>query len=104
MSELTYREAPTLNMALVTVTILKEITSLLDSWAVIDDTSIASLRNDYPNLRFSYCYDTEMGSHDAFSEHQGYDIHLVSHSTTGCSGLTNHLDNCTGLVIAVHDE
>jgi hypothetical protein len=104
MSDIVYSEASTLNIALVTVAILKEITSLLDSWDVIDDTSIASLRNDYPNLRFSFCYDTEMGSHDAFSEHHGYDIHLVSHSTTGCSGLTDSLDHCTGLVIAVHDE
>jgi hypothetical protein len=104
MSDLLQPEELTLKIELVTVAILKEITATLDPLPLIDDTTIAGLRNDYPNLRFSLCYDTEMGFRDAYTECDGYDIHLVSHSTSGCSGLTDQLDNCTGLVIALHDE
>lgn len=96
-------EAP-LTLELVSPMLLKEITSRLDVQKVIDDTTIASLRSDYPNLRFSLCYDTEMGSRDAYTECDGYDIHLVAHSTTGCSGLTDQLNSATGLLIALHDD
>ncbi|MGX9417621.1 hypothetical protein ACWU4D_09740 [Vibrio sp. WJH972] len=96
-------EAP-FAIELVTHSTLKEITSSLDMVSSIDDITIANLRNDYPNLRFTFCYDSEMGSRDAYIECNGYDIHLVAHSTNGCSGLTERLESCTGVVIALHDE
>ncbi len=33
-----------------------------------------------------------------------FDVHLVSHSTSGCSTLTQELALSSGLVIALHDE
>ncbi len=88
----------------VTAHILSEIVSYLDAQKCIDDTVIAELRNDYPNLRFTLCYETEMGSREPYAEHDKYDLHLVAHSAVGCSSLTFDLDNCTGFAIAVHDD
>ncbi len=89
---------------LVTQKVVDEIIAYLKVQPEINETVMAELRNDYPNLRFTLCFDTEMGARDAFAEYDGFDLYLVAHSQVGCSSLTDTLSSCTGFVIALHDE
>jgi hypothetical protein len=89
---------------LVTRRLVTEIASTLETKKMIDDTVISELRCDYPNLRFTLCYDTEMGAREPYEEFKTFDLHLVAHSATGCSALTDALNHCSGFVIALHDD
>jgi len=106
MSESTVAERQNANLPLdgLSAGVLSEIVSLLESDSQISPDSLAQLKKYYPNLRFTLCYEQEMGANDAYIEANGFDVHLVSHSLSGCSSLTDNLAQSTGLVIALHDE
>lgn len=90
-------------LASLTESVLSDIVSQLDNEPDISQDSLSRLQVSYPNLRFTLCFEEEMGSHDAYVEANGFDVHLVSHSTSGCSSLTQDLAQSSGLVIALHD-
>lgn len=98
------RENATLQLGGLTEDVLSEIVSKLDAESDINQDTLAGLKESYPGLRFTLCYEQEMGSHDAYIEASSFDIHLVSHSLSGCSSLTGNLAQSSGLVIALHDE
>jgi hypothetical protein len=91
-------------LASLSESMLSDIVSQLDNESDIDQNTLSRLQVSYPDLRFTLCFEEEMGSHDAYVEASGFDIHLVSHSTSGCSSLTQELAQSSGLVIALHDE
>lgn len=82
---------------------LSDIVSQLDNESDINQDTLSRLQVSYPDLRFTLCFEQEMGSHDAYVEASGFDVHLVSHSMSGCSSLTQELAQSSGLVIALHD-
>ena len=82
---------------------LSDIVSQLDNESDINQGTLSRLQVSYPDLRFTLCFEQEMGSHDAYVEASGFDVHLVSHSMSGCSSLTQELAQSSGLVIALHD-
>lgn len=93
-----------LELASVSESMLSDIVSQLDNESDINQDTLSRLQVSYPDLRFTLCFEEEMGSHDAYVEANGFDVHLVSHSTSGCSSLTQELAQSSGLVIALHDE
>ncbi len=97
-------ENVTLQLGGLSEAVLSEIVSQLESKSEINQDSFTELQQCHPNLRFTLCYEQEMGANDAYIEANGFDVHLVSHSLSGCSSLTDNLAQSTGLVIALHDE
>lgn len=91
-------------LASLSESVLSDIVSQLDNESDINQHTLSRLQVSYPQLRFTLCFEEEMGSHDAYVEASGFDVHLVSHSTSGCSTLTQELALSSGLVIALHDE
>nr|WP_319533923.1 hypothetical protein [uncultured Vibrio sp.] len=91
-------------LASLSESVLSDIVSQLDNESDINQHTLSRLQVNYPQLRFTLCFEEEMGSHDAYVEASGFDVHLVSHSTSGCSTLTQELALSSGLVIALHDE
>ena len=90
-------------LASLSESVLSNIVSQLDNESDISQDTLSRLQVSYPDLRFTLCFEEEMGSHDAYVEANGFDVHLVSHSTSGCSYLTQELAQSSGLVIALHD-
>ncbi len=97
-------ESATLQLGSLSDDLLSAIVATLNSESDINSDTLASLQESYPSLRFTLCYEQEMGSNDAYIEAESFDLHLVSHSTTGCSSLTCDLAASSGLVIALRDE
>jgi hypothetical protein len=100
----TAERATGFELASLSESVLSTIVSQLDNEPDISQDTLSRLQTSYPDLRFTLCFEEEMGSHDAYVEANGFDVHLVSHSTSGCSSLTQDLAQSSGLVIALHDE
>lgn len=83
---------------------LNQIVSALDGASLIDENTLAPLREIHCHLRFTLCSEDDMGMREPYLTGKGYDLHLVAVSDGGCSSLTLDPENCGGLVIAVHEE
>ncbi|MBE3666689.1 hypothetical protein BOO35_16590 [Vibrio navarrensis] len=84
--------------------VLSDIVAQLGNESEISQDTLSRLQVRYPELRFTLCFDEEMGSHEAYIEASGFDLHLVSHRLSGCSSLTQELTQASGVVIALHDR
>ncbi len=98
------RDNATIQLGGISELVLSDIVSQLEGESDINQDTLISLQKSYPNLRFTLCFEQEMGSSDAYVEADSFDVHLVSHSLSGCSSLTQDLAQSSGLVIALHDE
>ncbi|WP_321462538.1 hypothetical protein [uncultured Vibrio sp.] len=103
-NSVTAERATGFELASLTEGLLSDIVSQLANESDISQDTLSRLQVNYPDLRFTLCFEEEMGSHDAYVEASGFDVHLVSHSSSGCSSLTQDLAQSSGLVIALHDE
>ncbi len=106
MSEVTIESLASSSMHLthLSSSVLSDIVAKLETQSDINQHTLDSLKQSYPELRFTLCFEQEMGANDAYIEANGFDVHLVSHSLSGCSALTFDLAACSGLVIALRDE
>jgi hypothetical protein len=83
---------------------IEQVCRVLDSAEAIGERLIASLRSSYPAVRFTLCSEDDMGAREPYQTGKGYDLHLVAANQGGCSHLTFDLSECSGLVIALHEE
>ncbi|MDC0610993.1 hypothetical protein OAP63_09660 [Vibrio sp.] len=68
------------------------------------ETDLSPLREEFPNLVFTLCSEDDLGFHEPFRTFSFFDLHLAAHSVSGCSSLTQYVEGCSGLVIALHEE
>jgi hypothetical protein len=83
---------------------LVAIIAKIEAHGACNAAYLNELTVDYPHLRFTLCSDHDMGVKEPFRECSFFDCHLVSLSQSGCSSITSHVDHCSGLVIALHEE
>ena len=97
-------ETNSTNRALLDETQLGDIGTKLDEVVNRQVDWLALIQQQYPQLRFTVCSEDDTGCHEPFHSYDQFDLHLVAHSLSGCSSLTQDVNHCTGLVIALHEE
>lgn len=71
---------------------------------LLDDSTIMSLRNAYPEVHFTYCMDDDIVTGKPVIERENFNIYLID-GREHCLCLTNDYDTATGIVVAeVIDE
>ncbi|MCE0495411.1 hypothetical protein [Vibrio salinus] len=68
------------------------------------EPDLKPLKEQYPNLVFTVCSEDDTGFHEPFRSFSFFDLFLAAHSVSGCSSLTQYVESCSGLVIALHEE
>ena len=69
------------------------------SAAGVDENIITTLRNDYPQLHFTYCSEDDIPNNEPVSEHELFNLYLVD-GREHCLCLTRDFENATGVVVA----
>ncbi|MEJ2141943.1 MAG: DUF6129 family protein [Gammaproteobacteria bacterium] len=72
---------------------------------ILDEATVSSLRNKYPEVHFTYCLDDDIVTGKPVIEHENFNIYLID-GREHCLCLTNDYDNATGIVVAevIDDE
>lgn len=60
---------------------------------------VARLREQWPQLHFSYCLDDEIGDFPVACEGADFNLYLVT-GRHGCGQLTRDCESASGLVVA----
>ena len=81
---------------------VSNIIQRLESLAV-NEQVIADARKNYPQYRFVLCSEDDMYEQEPYQTCNHFDVHLIK-AGMGCSSLTRDIDDCAGLVIALHEE
>ncbi len=87
----------------VTAADIQHIGSVLEGLESINDSTMSQMRAAYPHLSFSLCSEDDTGERTPYAVFGGFDIHLLAANPHGCSALTNEIDSCNGLVVALHE-
>lgn len=82
--------------------VLDQINALLIDHG-LDEAAVTSLRNQWPNIHFTYCSDDDVCGPPAVRESDSFSIYLID-SRDHCLSFTSSLDVATGLVLAEHEE
>ena len=69
------------------------------SAAGVDESVIATLRNDYPQLHFTYCSEDDIPNNEPVLEQEQFNLYLVD-GREHCLCLTRDFENATGVVVA----
>jgi len=69
------------------------------SAAGVDESVIAALRNDYPQLHFTYCSEDDIPNNEPVLEQEQFNLYLVD-GREHCLCLTRDFENATGVVVA----
>ncbi len=83
---------------------IDEIGAWLEANQCQSDSDIKPLKEQYPNIIFTLCSEDDLGFHEPFRSFSFFDLFLSAHSVSGCSSLTQYVESCSGLVIALHEE
>lgn len=75
-----------------------EIAAICDSRGV-DDSVIMTLRQQYPDIHFTYCMDDDIPNHEPIIEYTGFNLYLID-GREHCFCLTRDYDIATGVVVA----
>lgn len=71
--------------------------------AGLNEQTLGALRENLPDLHFTFCLDDEIGVEEPFLEDSGFNIYLVD-GREHCMKLTRSLEAATGLLLAQVDE
>jgi hypothetical protein len=71
----------------------------------LSEQSLQELRANHPDVHFTYCMDDDIGSHQPYQSHHGFNVYLVD-GREHCLKFTKDLEHATGLVLAevIDDE
>ena len=84
---------------------IKYIGEVLEGLNFVDEEEIGKMRKGYPHLRFTLCSEDDIRvGREPYASFCGFDLHLVSSAEGRCSTLTFDLEQCTGIVVALHEE
>lgn len=66
---------------------------------ILDEATVSSLRNAYPDIHFTYCLDDDIITGKPVIERENFNLYLVD-GREHCLCLTNDYDVATGIVVA----
>ncbi len=67
--------------------------------AGVDESTLAALRGDYPELHFTWCSDDDITNIEPVLEREQFNLFLVD-GREHCLCLTRDFENATGVVVA----
>lgn len=83
---------------------LEQIASKVDSLGELNDDMLASLKKDWPDLRFTFCSDDDMPARMSSAlQRENFNLYLVSGSEH-CLSLTTDAGQAIGVVLACVDD
>ncbi|MEF3074559.1 DUF6129 family protein [Methylobacter sp. Wu1] len=65
----------------------------------INESVLATLRQDYPGIHFTYCMDDDIPNNEPVLTHDDFNLYLVD-GREHCLCLTNNPEIATGIVVA----
>lgn len=93
---------PLRNRANVTEAVIERVARLLDD-AAVSEARLPELKAAWPEVRFTWCSDDDVGHARPVLARAGYRLYLVD-GTTHCLTLTTNYDSATGVVVAAVSE
>jgi len=82
--------------------VIDEINSLLIDQG-LDEAAVGELRNNWPNIHFTYCSDDDVCGPPAIRESESFSIYLID-GRDHCLSFTSSPEVATGLVLAEHEQ
>lgn len=79
---------------------VEQISEVLKTLGV-DDGSVSQLRQQWPDIHFTYCTEDDIHTGKPVQESDSFSLYLVD-SSEHCLCLTNDYDTATGMVVAEH--
>ena len=67
--------------------------------AGVDESILATLRSEYPQLHFTYCSDDDIPNNDPVLEQEHFNLYLID-GRDHCLCMTRDFANATGVVVA----
>jgi hypothetical protein len=83
---------------MIAQTQLDEIGKLLSQRSV-DESAVIELRQQYPDIHFTYCMDDDVIAASPLHESDSFNLYLID-SSNHCLGFTQDLEVATGIVVA----
>jgi hypothetical protein len=83
---------------MIAQTQLDEIGKLLSQRSV-DESAVIELRQQYPDIHFTYCMDDDVIAASPLHESDNFNLYLID-SRNHCLGFTQDLEVATGIVVA----
>jgi Family of unknown function (DUF6129) len=65
----------------------------------IDESTVSTLRQQYPNIHFTYCMDDDLPNNKPVIEHKDFNLYLID-GREHCLCMTNDFNVATGVVVA----
>ena len=65
----------------------------------LSEATVATLRQQFPEIHFTYCMDDDVFAADPVYEHSGFNLYLVD-SRNHCLSFTRDPGVATGIVVA----
>jgi len=65
----------------------------------VDESVISTLRQQYPDIHFTYCMDDDIPNHEPVIERPGFNLYLID-GREHCLCLTRDYSSATGVVVA----
>ena len=87
---------------MIEASIIDEVLSLVESEGP-DDTIVVSLRERWPDIHFTHCFEDELCLEKPIREGKLANVYLVNGHNT-CATITDHEPSATGLLIAELSE
>ena len=69
------------------------------SGQALNESVIASLRGEYPDIHFTYCMEDDIPNHEPLLEDNDFHLYLVD-GREHCLCLTRNFEHATGIVVA----
>lgn len=86
---------------MIAETIIDDINRLVSAQS-LDETLLAKLRAQWPDIHFTYCSDDDVCGPPAVRESDGFSLYLID-SRDHCLSFTSNPEVASGLVIAEHE-
>jgi hypothetical protein len=65
----------------------------------VDESTVSTLRQQYPNIHFTYCMDDDLPNNKPVIEHKDFNLYLID-GREHCLCMTNDFNVATGVVVA----
>jgi hypothetical protein len=83
---------------MITVEQVQEIAGKIADLGV-DDSTVSTLRQSYPNIHFTYCMDDDLPNNNPVLEQEKFNMYLID-GREHCLCLTTDYQTATGIVVA----
>ncbi|WP_417763298.1 hypothetical protein [Shewanella sp.] len=72
------------------------------SHPVINEQVLIAMRSEFPSLKFTLCFEDDLGEREPYLSYASFDLHLMQLRQDSCAGLTFSPEDCSGIVVALH--